>query len=125
MCCRSARPRTAPWAPKPSIFFNPQDARDFEYRRKKSGHLMSKMRFVSAQLEAYLEDGHWLKCAAAPTRWRSGWPRVWRRLGGIEIAHPVSRPTPCSRAAATRRGAELRDAGAKFYDWGRRRTGAR
>src|SRR6185295_13720713 len=42
------------------IFFMPKDARDFEYRRKKSGHLLSKMRFVSAQLEAYLADGHWL-----------------------------------------------------------------
>ena len=36
------------------VFFAKEDVRDFEYRRKKSGHLMSKMRFVSAQLEAYL-----------------------------------------------------------------------
>ena len=38
------------------IFFNPADAGDFEYRRKKGGHLVSKMRFVSAQLEAYVTE---------------------------------------------------------------------
>ncbi|HEY0283223.1 MAG TPA: beta-eliminating lyase-related protein, partial [Rhizomicrobium sp.] len=36
------------------IFFGSAEARDFEYRRKKAGHLLSKMRFVSAQLDAYL-----------------------------------------------------------------------
>ena len=46
------------------VFFHPDDARDFDYRRKQSGHLVSKMRFVSAQLLAYVEDGLWLKAAA-------------------------------------------------------------
>ncbi|MFN9542515.1 MAG: threonine aldolase family protein, partial [Alphaproteobacteria bacterium] len=31
------------------IIFNPAEAGDFEYRRKRSGHLVSKMRFVSGQ----------------------------------------------------------------------------
>ncbi len=31
--------------------------------RKRSGHLLSKMRFVSAQLLAYIEDGLWLRLA--------------------------------------------------------------
>ena len=35
-----------------------------ERLRKRSGHLLSKMRFVSAQLLAYLEDGLWLRLAA-------------------------------------------------------------
>jgi threonine aldolase len=32
--------------------------------RKRSGHLLSKMRFVSAQLLAYIEDGLWLRLAS-------------------------------------------------------------
>ncbi len=35
-----------------------------ERMRKRSGHLLSKMRFVSAQLLAYIEDGLWLRLAA-------------------------------------------------------------
>jgi threonine aldolase len=46
------------------IFFDPAEARDFEYRRKKAGHLLSKMRFVSAQLDAYLTGTRWLSHAA-------------------------------------------------------------
>jgi threonine aldolase len=42
------------------IFFDLGLARDFERRRKRAGHLLSKMRFVSAQLLAYLKNGLWL-----------------------------------------------------------------
>jgi threonine aldolase len=42
------------------IFFDLGLACDFERRRKRAGHLLSKMRFVSAQLLAYLKNGLWL-----------------------------------------------------------------
>jgi threonine aldolase len=42
------------------VFFNPELARDFEFRRKRAGHLLSKQRLLSAQLEAYFTDGLWL-----------------------------------------------------------------
>ena len=35
-----------------------------ERLRKRSGHLLSKMRFISAQLLSYIEDGRWLAYAA-------------------------------------------------------------
>lgn len=38
------------------IFFNRDLAQTFGYRLKRSGHLMSKMRFLSAQLEAYIQQ---------------------------------------------------------------------
>ncbi|MEO0957522.1 MAG: beta-eliminating lyase-related protein [Pseudomonadota bacterium] len=46
------------------ILFDPALAREFELRRKRGGHLFSKMRFVSAQMEAWLTDGLWLRLAA-------------------------------------------------------------
>ena len=46
------------------IFFNRTHASEFESRRKRGGHLWSKMRFLSAQLIAYLEDGLWLRNAS-------------------------------------------------------------
>lgn len=45
------------------IIFNPKIAKEILRRRKRAGHLISKMRFVSAQLLAYLKDDLWLQLA--------------------------------------------------------------
>lgn len=45
------------------ILFDPERAWEFELRRKRGGHLFSKMRFISAQMDAYLTDGLWLRLA--------------------------------------------------------------
>jgi threonine aldolase len=45
------------------IFFNKDLGEDFEFHRKRAGQLASKMRFISAQLEAYVSDDLWLKNA--------------------------------------------------------------
>ena len=42
------------------VFFDRGLARDLAFRRKRAGHLFSKMRFLSAQLDAYVTDGLWL-----------------------------------------------------------------
>lgn len=46
------------------IMFDPAKAWEFELRRKRGGHLFSKHRFLSAQMEAYLDGGLWLKLAS-------------------------------------------------------------
>ena len=48
------------WAAEAIVVFKPELACEMAYRRKRAGHLLSKMRFVSVQLEAYLADGLWL-----------------------------------------------------------------
>jgi threonine aldolase len=45
------------------IFFDPILAQDFRYRRKRGGQLLSKGRFLGAQMVAYLRDGLWLENA--------------------------------------------------------------
>jgi len=99
------------------VFFNPADARDFEYRRKRTGHLVSKMRLVSAQLEAIVKDDLWLKAAthanALATRIAAG----IKSAPGIRIAAPVETnmvfaEMPVEAAAHVRAG------GAIFYEWG-------
>ena len=45
------------------VLFDPAKAWEFELRRKRGGHLFSKHRFLSAQMEAYLTDGLWLRLA--------------------------------------------------------------
>lgn len=46
------------------IIFNPKIGKEIKRRRKRAGHLISKMRFVSAQLLAYLNDDLWLELAS-------------------------------------------------------------
>ncbi len=46
------------------VIFDPGLGRDFGYRRKRGGHLFSKMRFLSVQWDAYLTDDLWLRNAA-------------------------------------------------------------
>ncbi len=45
------------------IFFDPERAKDFAYRRKRGGHTLSKGRLLGAQMDAYLKDGLWLDLA--------------------------------------------------------------
>lgn len=45
------------------IIFNPKLVGDIKRRRKRAGHLISKMRFISAQLLACLKDDLWLQLA--------------------------------------------------------------
>ena len=42
------------------IFFKPELVGNLSFLMKRAGHLLSKMRFVSAQLEAYISNNVWL-----------------------------------------------------------------
>jgi threonine aldolase len=100
------------------VFFRPEDARDFEYRRKKSGHLVSKMRFLSAQLLSYLEDDRWIHLARRANATASRLCRSLESVAGVEIAHPVEANAVFARVPGEM-AARLRKAGASFYDWER------
>jgi threonine aldolase len=98
------------------IFFNKDDTHEFEYRRKKAGHLISKMRFISAQLEAYLEKDRWLTWAGRANAMATRLAKELAQIPGAKLAHPVEANAlfvwlPDETAA------RLRKAGAKFYDW--------
>ncbi len=46
------------------VFFDPGLAEHADPGRKRTGHVYSKMRFLSAQLEAYVQGGLWLRLSA-------------------------------------------------------------
>ncbi|SFR56187.1 L-threonine aldolase [Yoonia tamlensis] len=47
------------------VIFDPDLAWEFELRRKRGGHLLSKHRYLSAQMLGYLADDLWLETARA------------------------------------------------------------
>ncbi|TSD83700.1 low specificity L-threonine aldolase [Mycobacterium sp. KBS0706] len=71
------------------VFFDPDKAADFAFRRKRAGHLLSKMRFVSAQLEAYLADGLWLRLAGNANARARQLAAGLQALPGVTLEHPV------------------------------------
>lgn len=71
------------------VFFKQELAENFAYRRKRGGHLFSKMRFLSAQLEAYIADNLWLKNAAHANRMAAKLAAKLTSLPGVKLCHPV------------------------------------
>ncbi|RMF67659.1 MAG: low specificity L-threonine aldolase [Cyanobacteria bacterium J069] len=71
------------------LFFNPQQAQSFAYRRKRGGHLFSKMRFLSAQLAAYLSDDLWLRNATHANRMARRLADGLQQIPGISLCYPV------------------------------------
>ena len=98
------------------IFFDPKAAGEFDFRSKRGGHLASKMRFVSAQLEAMLKNDLWRRAARTPTAWPDGSRASWRPFPGIEMAAPVETNMVFARMGVEK-AAKLRAQGVQFHDW--------
>jgi threonine aldolase len=97
------------------VFFDPARGANMPERRKRGGHLISKHRFVAAQIEAYLADGLWLALARHANAMAdrlaaglagSGLPPVWP-VEANEVF--VALPAPID--------ARLKAAGASYYPW--------
>lgn len=71
------------------LFFNQNLGETFSFRRKRGGHLVSKMRFLSAQLVAYLEEDLWLKNAHHANQMATKLAQGLQGLGGVKILFPV------------------------------------
>lgn len=103
------------WQAEAVIFFDPAKARDFPYLRKRSGHAVSKARFVAAQFAAYLDDGLWLRLAGHANRsaasLAAGIEAAGGRLAWPTDGNEVFAILPNAAIAA------LRGAGAKLYEW--------
>lgn len=104
------------WCAEAIVFMNPQQARDMPFIRKRAAHLFSKTRFISAQFDAYLEDGRWLDLArhanAMAERMRQA-VRAARtaRLAWETDTNEVFIILPEEAANAVRK------AGAAFHNW--------
>lgn len=96
------------------IFFSDRHRQATLYRRKRAGHLLSKGRYLAAQLLAMIEGGTWLRNAAAAN---AAADRLAKAAGADRLVLPVEanelflKVTPGEAQA-------LRDQGFDFYDWG-------
>lgn len=98
------------------VVFKPDYAIELARCRKRAGHLFSKMRYISAQLNAYLADGLWLRLAQranesarALAAGLAAAPEV--ELMQMPMANEVFARIPDPLAT------ELQDAGFEFHRW--------
>lgn len=71
------------------VFFKSTLAADFEYRRKQAGHLVSKMRLLTAPWAALLESGVWLNNARHANQMARSLESELRAFPEIRILYPV------------------------------------
>jgi threonine aldolase len=96
------------------IFFKPELKAAALYRRKRAGHLLSKGRFLAAQVLAMLEDDVWLRNARAAN---AAAARLAEAAGAERLLLPVEANELFIRATPAE-AQRLRDQGFDFYDWG-------
>ena len=71
------------------IFFKPELVGNLPFLMKRSGHLLSKMRFISAQLEAYISNDVWLRNAKHANKMGKKLSEGLNLNPNIELAYPT------------------------------------
>lgn len=95
------------------IFFDPALADETLFRRKRAGHLLSKGRYMAAQVLAMLKDDLWLENARAA----NAAAQVIARSAGSRLLQPVEANEVFLRLTQAE-ATKLRAQGFDFYDWG-------
>ena len=95
------------------ILFDLELAESVARRRKRAGHLLSKGRYLAAQLLAMLEDEIWLTNARAANEAAARLAEA----AGERLVHPVQANEVFLRLTSDE-AANLRGQGYDFYDWG-------
>lgn len=101
------------------VFFNQDLAQTFHYRCKRGGHLFSKMRFLAAQLEAYITDDLWLRNAAHANQMALKLAEGLTLLPGTALCFPVAANEVFVRLPQALIAGLLAD-GFQFYPWDNR-----
>lgn len=106
------------------IFFDSSAAKEFEYRRKRGGHLLSKMRLLSSQLDAYFTDGLWLANARHSNAMARRLVAGLTALKGVQLMYRVDANEIFVVLPAHIHDA-LQAAGAQYHPWPSDRPGER
>ncbi len=94
------------------VYFDREKAKGVAERRKRAGHLLSKGRYLAAQVIALLQDDVWLTNARAANEgaYKLGAACGHRLFQPVEANEVFARMTPDDAA-------KLRAQGFDFYDW--------
>jgi threonine aldolase len=94
------------------VLFDPALADDAKRRRKRGGHLLSKGRYLAAQVHAMLDRELWIANARAA----NAAAQVLAEAAGTRLLHPVQ-ANELFLSMTPDEAAALRSQGFGFYDW--------
>ncbi|MGV1834506.1 threonine aldolase family protein [Rhizobium rhizogenes] len=104
------------WCAEAIVFFNPEQAKEMHFIRKRAAQLFSKSRFIAAQFDGYFQDGLWLDLARHSNRMADRLRAGIEQARGARLAWPTASNEVfaiISKSAAK----TAEDKGAKFYEW--------
>ena len=99
------------------VLFDPAKSWELELRRKRAGHLSSKMRYVAAQMEAWFDGGYWLDMACHSNAMAARFAAGLASVEDAELLHPVQANIAFVRLPAAAH-ARAKAAGAVYSDLG-------
>ncbi|MBW8743173.1 MAG: low specificity L-threonine aldolase, partial [Sphingomonas sp.] len=94
------------------VFFRPDLIEATERRRKRAGHLLSKGRYLAAQIHALLDGDLWLETARAA----NAHAQTLAKAAGGRLINPVE-ANELFLTMSPEEAAKLRAQGFQFYDW--------
>jgi threonine aldolase len=98
------------------VVFDPALAETLGYRRKRGGHLLSKGRLLSAQLEGYFENDHWLANARHANAMAARLSQGLSAIAGVRLAWRTEANEVFAIIPRTL-DAKLKGAGANYHPW--------
>jgi threonine aldolase len=98
------------------IFFDRALAETFVHRRKRAGHLLSKGRFLGAQIAGWLEGGHWLELAKHANSQAALLAKELATIPAIRLAWPTQ-ANEVFTVLPIQLADRLKAAGAEFFTW--------
>lgn len=98
------------------VFFDRELSREFAYRCKQGGQLLSKMRYAAASWEATLENGYWLQLARHANDCARELGSRFAELPGVRLLQPVEANAVFVELPAEMKSA-LRERGWRFYEF--------
>lgn len=98
------------------VFFDTALAEDFLYRRKRAAQLVSKGRFLSAQMLAYLKDDVWLPNAKRANALAQTLAKGLQKSNRVRLSNPVQANEIFAIMPRSTFNA-VTAAGAYFYEW--------
>jgi threonine aldolase len=98
------------------VVFDPVLAETLGYRRKRGGHLLSKGRLLSAQLEGYFENDHWLANARHANAMAARLSQGLTAIPGVRLAWPTE-ANEVFAIIPRALDAKLKGAGANYHPW--------
>lgn len=98
------------------VVFDRTKTAELERRRLRAGHLLSKSRFIAAQMEAYFADDLWLGMARQANQLAADLSERLSKISGVRLAWPTDANEVFVVMPEGLYG-HLEAKGARFYNW--------